>query len=100
MNTEQLARETWLKLEACMTPQEEQDAIRAAIEKDRGEMWNTVDCQRREIERLRKLVESRAAHASEDLGDDQESGLPCECHGRISPHHGRTPAGQRAKRHQ
>lgn len=43
--------------------------IQAAIEKDRGEMWNTVDCQRREIERLRKLVESRAAHASEVKAD-------------------------------
>lgn len=33
--TQQLARQTWLKFEACMTPQEEQDAIQTAIEKAR-----------------------------------------------------------------
>lgn len=27
----------------------------------------------------------RAARKNKDLGDDMESGLPAECHGRISP---------------
>lgn len=64
MNTEQLARETWLKLEACMTPQEEQDAIRAAIEKV-DEQWRERFRKFEKIEEKFGPASQRAAHPSE-----------------------------------